>query len=784
MAGKKKKELSPFEKSFSEARARGERTFVYDSGNGKQQEYNTRRADESEADWLSALKKNKNKGQAQKATPAPTSSAIASPQSKSTQRQQVVVEDTKPAAQQANAHPNGLLDPNRQRRSIPEYMKEQTKQFEGKINQNYDDSAHISKRLIPKEKPEGYKLVGTRTAGYGHTNPRDVNETNDGVIYDEDTINRWFDEDIARVQDEVDQYIMDHNLDLNDNQYGALLDLFFNMTQSGRNDFKSNSAGNKDEMRKRLAYYATTNSKTKKKEPRLEKRAKWRTEYWDDPNTRVSEQSAKQQWEEGIEAAKVIADRKDIGVQSDIPETTGQAAPISSLHSTSTPALTSPKEEKEENPFNDPGQEERAKQNIDRIANIVQSIGMGSGGMNMPGTAPSSVNEVLEGGSTPKNKAAALGGIGGGSTADTAKAPMDAVTEFLAQNPDVLSGIANAVNSGEQGFPTDAGANNPETTEENLPLDWRARLEAINAQEQEVNNLEKIYQSNKRVNDIVSALATAANLIGVIKGAAPMDTSSQSRYLQQYLDNDLRARRNEVQTLRKQLEDERYKLRSVGAREQNADTNRMKAETDAWYKQSKIANDVEKLGLSREKFLESIRQYEKDFDKKDWYQKEQIAQRVLKQENDYELRARKLAAEEGRANDKAIEQEYKEALRERGKKVKSLAIGSWEMVTSELYRYFFPDAMTESGTLDTRKLTPAQKSVYQRIKLASTIDEKTMLIEELATGNPEWAKRNGIEEVTRRKRSDKPAPNGGKNPLDAFNKKDTSAADAQDKEFV
>ena len=331
---------------------------------------------------------------------------------------------------------------------------------------------------------------------------------------------------------------------------------------------------------------------------------------------------------------------------------------------------------------------------------------------------------------------------------------------------------------------TDAISNNPETSEENLPLDWRARLEAINAQEQEVNNLEKIYQSNKRVNDIVSALATAANLIGVIKGAAPMDTSSQSRYLQQYLDNDLRARRNEVQTLRKQLEDERYKLRSVGAREQNADTNRMKAETDAWYKQSKIANDVEKLGLSREKFLESVRQYDKDFDQKDWYQKEQIAQRALKQEQDYDIRARKLAADEGRANDKAIEQEYKEALRERGKKVKSLAIGSWEMVTSELYRYFFPDAMTESGTLDTRKLTPAQKSVYQRIKLASTIDEKTMLIEELATGNPEWAKRNGIEEVTRRKRSESPAPNGGNNPLDAFNKKDTSAADAQDKEFV
>ena len=782
MAGKKKKELSPFEKSFSEARERGERTFVYDSGNGKQTEYNTRRADESEADWLSALEKNKSKGQVQQATPA--ASAIASPQSNPTQKQQAVIEESQPAAQQANPHPNGLLDPNRQRRAIPEYMKEQTKKFEGKINQNYDDSAHVSKRLIPKEKPEGYKLVGTRTAGYGHTNPRDVNETNDGVIYDEETINRWFDEDIARVQDEVDQYIMDHNLDLNDNQYGALLDLFFNMTQSGRNDFKANSAGNKDEMRKRLAYYATTNSKTKKKEPRLEKRARWRTEYWDDPNTRISEQSAKQQWEEGIEAAKVIADRKEIGVQSDIPETTGQAAPVSSLPSTSTPASPSSKEKDEENPFNDHGQEEKAKQNIDRIANIVQSIGMGSGGMNMPGTAPSSVNEVLEGGSTPKNKAAALGGIGAGSAAQAAKAPMDAVTEFLTQNPDVLSGLANAVNSGEQGVQTDAGANNPETSEENLPLDWRARLEAINAQEQEVNNLEKIYQSNKRVNDIVSALATAANLIGVIKGAAPMDTSSQSRYLQQYLDNDLRARRNEVQTLRKQLEDERYKLRSVGTREQNADTNRMKAETDAWYKQSKIANDVEKLGLSREKFLESIRQYEKDFDQKDWYQKEQIAQRVLKQENDYELKARKLAAEEGRANDKAIEQEYKEALRERGKKVKSLAIGSWEMVTSELYRYFFPDAMTESGTLDTRKLTPAQKSVYQRIKLASTIDEKTMLIEELATGNPEWAKRNGIEEVTRRKRSETAAPDGGKNPLDAFNKKDTSAADAQDKEFV
>lgn len=782
MAGKKKKELSPFEKSFSEARARGERTFVYDSGNGKQTEYNTRRADESEADWLSALEKNKKQGQVQQATPA-TTSASTSTQSKPAPKQPVAVEDAKPVSQPANQHPNGLLDPNRQRRAIPEYMKEQTKRFEGKINQNYDDSAHVSKRLIPKEKPEGYKLVGTRTAGYGHTNPRHVNETNDGVIYDEDTINRWFDEDIARVQDEVDQYIMDHNLDLNDNQYGALLDLFFNMTQTGRNDFKNNSYGNKDEMRKRLAYYATTNSKTKKKEPRLEERAKWRTEYWDDPNTRVSEQSAKQQWEEGIEAAKVVADRKNLP-QSDIPETTEQAAPVSSLPSTSTTASPSSKEKDEENPFNEPGQEERAKQNIDRIANIVQSIGMGSGGMNMPGTAPSSVNEVLEGGSTPKNKAAALGGIGAGTAAQTSKAPMDAVTEFLTQNPDVLSGIANAVNSGEQGVPTDAGANNPETSEENLPLDWRARLEAINAQEQEVNNLEKIYQSNKRVNDIVSALATAANLIGVIKGAAPMDTSSQSRYLQQYLDNDLRTRRNEVQALRKQLEDERYKLRSVGTREQNADTNRMKAETDAWYKQSKIANDVEKLGLSREKFLESIRQYEKDFDQKDWYQKEQIAQRVLKQENDYDLRARKLAAEEGRANDKAIEQEYKEALRERGKKVKSLAIGSWEMVTSELYRYFFPDAMTESGTLDTRKLTPAQKSVYQRIKLASTIDEKTMLIEELATGNPEWAKRNGIEEVTRRKRSETPEPKGGKNPLDDFNKKDTSAADAQDKEFV
>ena len=59
-----------------------------------------------------------------------------------------------------------------------------------------------------------------------------------------------------------------------------------------------------------------------------------------------------------------------------------------------------------------------------------------------------------------------------------------------------------------------------------------------------------------------------------------------------------------------------------------------------------------------------------------------------------------------------------------------------------------------------------------------------MLIEELATGNPEWAKKNGIEEVTRRKRSETTAPNGGKNPLDDFNKKDTSAADAQDKEFV
>lgn len=783
MAGKKKKELSPFEKSFSEARARGERTFVYDSGNGKQTEYNTRRADESEADWLASLEKNKSK--AQKATPAPKSSAIASPQSKPAQKQPVAVENTKTASQQANPHPNGLLDPNRQRRAIPEYMKEQTKQFEGKINQNYDDSAHVSKRLIPKEKPEGYKLVGTRTAGYGHTNPKDVNETTDGVIYDEDTINRWFDEDIARVQDEVDQYIMDHNLDLNDNQYGALLDLFFNMTQSGRNDFKNNSAGNKDEMRKRLAYYATTNSKTKKKEPRLEKRAKWRTEYWDDPNTRISEQSAKQQWEEGIEAAKVIADRKEIGVQPDIPETTGQAAPVSSLPSTSTPDSPSSKEKDEENPFNDPGQEERAKQNIERIANIVQSIGMGSGGVNVPGFVPSSANEVLEGGGTPKNKAAALGGIGAGSAAQTAKAPMDAVTEFLKQNPDVLSNFADTSKIVKTGEVTNTVESKPSATpSEELPLDWRARLEAINAQEQEVNNLEKIYQSNKRVNDIVSALATAANLIGVIKGATPMDTSSQSRYLQQYLDNDLRARRNEVQTLRKQLEDERYKLRSVGTREQNADTNRMKAETDAWYKQSKIANDVEKLGLSREKFLESIRQYEKDFDQKDWYQKEQIAQRVLKQENDYELRAKKLAAEEGRANDKAIEQEYKEALRERGKKVKSLAIGSWEMVTSELYRYFFPDAMTESGTLDTRKLTPAQKSVYQRIKLASTIDEKTMLIEELATGNPEWAKRNGIDEVTRRKRSETAAPNGGKNPLDAFNKKDTSAADAQDKEFV
>ena len=441
MAGKKKKELSPFEKSFSEARARGERTFVYDSGNGKQAECNTRRADESETDWLAALEKNKSKGQTQEAKPA-AATASASPQSEPAQKQQAAVEGTNPAAQQANPHPNGLLDPNRQRRVIPEYMKQQTKKFEGKINQNYDDSADISNRLIPKEKPEGYKLVGTRTAGYGHTNPKDVNETTDGVIYDEDTINRWFDEDIARVQDEVDQYIMDHNLDLNDNQYGALLDLFFNMTQSGRNDFKNNSAGNKDEMRKRLAYYATTNSKTKKKEPRLEKRAKWRTEYWDDPNTRVSEQSAKQ-WEEGIEAAKVIADRKEIGVQSDIPETTGQAAPSSSLPSTSTstPASISPKEEDEENPFNDPGQEERAKQNIDRIANIVQSIGMGSGGMNMPGTAPSSVNEVLEGGGTPKNKAAALGGIGAGSASQTTKAPMDAVTEFLEQNPDVLNGL-------------------------------------------------------------------------------------------------------------------------------------------------------------------------------------------------------------------------------------------------------------------------------------------------------------------------------------------------------
>lgn len=143
---------------------------------------------------------------------------------------------------------------------------------EGFKNQSYGDNTNKTYNALEKIDPND-----TLTIGYGRTydvKPGDTTDRESEKTY----LLKRLNENRAKLVSILKSQGM---TDLTESQFNALLDLSYNGGPDLVRKIVQNSNGDPKKLRELLSSYATTNAKTKEKEPRLVRRAQNRVRMWD-----------------------------------------------------------------------------------------------------------------------------------------------------------------------------------------------------------------------------------------------------------------------------------------------------------------------------------------------------------------------------------------------------------------------------------------------------------------------------------------------------------------------